>query len=296
MAEYILGIDGGGSKTDFLICDTGMNEIARRVVGRSNPNDIGIEALEELLSSNITELLAESGIPGENIAAAFAGIAGLTSTDYIERAENVLSVQLPNAKVGALHDGINVLYGAFPDKDGVSIICGTGSSCFVKKGDEIIRIGGYGSFDMSGNGYEIGRRAVAHALKTVDGREKRGVMEDLLEERLGTDFMTALDSLVLMSKDELAAFAPIVFEAAQKGDKSAMMIIFENISYIAELIARAGEYFESDFEVALAGGIMKNPYSIDLLESMLEPNVHLIQSDRAPSFGAAAKAKHLICR
>ncbi len=294
MTNYILGIDGGGSKTDFLLCDTELNEVARRIAGRSNPNDIGIDAVEKLLSENISALLSENAIDKNNVIAAFAGIAGLTGAEYAETAKAVLSEQLPNAKVDALHDGINVLYGAFPESDGVSIICGTGSSCFVKKGEEIFRIGGYGSFDMSGNGYEIGRRAIAHALKTVDGREKRGVMEDLLEEKLGTDFMDALDRLVLMSKDELAAFAPIVFDAAQKGDKSAMMIIFENISYIAELIARAGEYFEKDFEVALAGGILKNPYSVDLLETMLEPNVRLISSDRAPSFGAAAKAKTLL--
>ena len=38
MANYLLGIDGGGSKTDILICDFDYNEVARRIVGRSNPN------------------------------------------------------------------------------------------------------------------------------------------------------------------------------------------------------------------------------------------------------------------
>jgi len=294
MAKYLIGIDGGGSKTDFLLCDTDLKEIARRIAGPSNPGDIGNEALEKLLSENILALLAEAAVPKEDIASVFAGIAGLTSSNNAERTEKLLKNLLPNAKAEALHDGINVLYGAFPDSDGVSIICGTGSSCFVKKGREIYRIGGYGSFDMAGNGYEIGRRAIAHGLKTVDGREARGIMDDLVEAKLGGDFMSVLDRLVAMSKDELASFAPIVFEAAQKGDKSAMIIIFENISYIAELIARAGEYFEGEYSVAVAGGILKNPYSLELLESMLEPNAILVKSDRAPSFGAAAKAKAML--
>jgi N-acetylglucosamine kinase-like BadF-type ATPase len=293
MANYLLGIDGGGSKTDILICDFDYNEVARRIVGRSNPNDIGIDALLSLLDDNIVSLLSESGIDKSEIHSAFAGIAGLTSSDYSLRVKNLLSSLLPYAKVDALHDGINVLYGAFPETDGVSVICGTGSSCFVKKGEVIHRIGGYGSFDMAGNGYEIGRRAVAHALKSIDGREKRGKMDEMLEKKLGTDMMTALDKLLLMSKDELASFAPLVFEAAENGDKNAMMIIFENISYVAELIARAGEYFEGEYSVALAGGILKNPYALDLLETMLEPDAVIVNSDRAPSFGAAAKAKHL---
>ncbi len=293
MAKYFLGIDGGGSKTDILICDFEYNEVARRIVGRSNPNDIGIDSLINLLSENIVSILNDSDIAKDEIAAAFAGIAGLTSSDYSTQVKNLLASLFPSAKVDALHDGINVLYGAFPESDGVSVICGTGSSCFVKKGENIHRIGGYGSFDMAGNGYEIGMRAIAHALKSVDGREKRGIMDDMVEERLGEGMISALDRLVLMSKDELASFAPLVFEAAEKGDKAAMIIIFENISYVAELIARAGEYFDVEYRVALAGGILKNPYALDLLETMLEPNAIIVNSDRAPSFGAAAKAKHL---
>ena len=147
---------------------------------------------------------------------------------------------------------------------------------------------------MAGNGYEIGKRAVAHALKSIDGREKRGKMDEMLEKKLGTDMMTALDRLVLMNKDELASFAPLVFEAAENGDKNAMMIIFENISYVAELIARAGEHFEGEYKVALAGGILKNSYARELLETMLEPDCIIVSSDYAPSFGAAARAKSLL--
>lgn len=147
MAEYLIGIDGGGSKTDFLLCDKQLNEKARRFAGRSNPNDIGIDAVAELIKENVLALLSENGVSASEISAAFAGIAGASNDDNVVRLTAALKSVLPNAKAEAFHDGINVLYGAFPYEDGVSIICGTGSSCFIKKGEEIIRIGGYGSFD-----------------------------------------------------------------------------------------------------------------------------------------------------
>ncbi len=294
MAKYLLGIDGGGSKTDFLLCDLELNEVARRFSSRSNPNDIGIDAVLALLRENITALLDDSGIDKNDVAAAFAGIAGLTSCDYAKRVSCLLKELLPNAKVDALHDGINVLYGAFPESDGVSIICGTGSSCFVKRQNEIIRIGGYGSFDLLGNGYEIGRSAIAHALKTHDGREKEGILEELLHEKLGDDFLKALDSLLLMSKDELARFTPLVFEAAEKGDANALQIIRENMEYIAQLINRAGDYFDSTYPVALAGGVLNADLSVSLISSMINPKASLVHKSLAPSFGAAAKAKSLI--
>ncbi len=294
MTKYLIGIDGGGSKTDFLICDTELNEVARRIAPRSNPNDIGIDAVEALVRENISALLADSGISGQDISAAFAGIAGLTSRDYASRVTTLLSDMLPNAKCGALHDGINVLYGAFPYENGVSIICGTGSSCFVKRDCEIYRIGGYGSFDLIGNGYEIGRAGIAHALKTADGREKRGVLEELIAERVGDDFVAALDKLLLMSKDELASFAPLVFKAAERGDSAAMQIIADNMKYIASLITRAGDYFEGDYGVALAGGVLKNSISQSMLKRFIPKRAKLVTSERAPAFGAAAKAKSLL--
>ena len=296
MKKYLLGIDGGGSKTDFLICDTELNEVARRIASRSNPNDIGIDALEALLRNNISALLEESGIDKSELASAFAGIAGLTSSDYAKRIRALLSSLLPSAKVDALHDGINVLYGAFPFEDGVSVICGTGSSCFVKREHEIIRIGGYGIFDLSGNGYEIGRQGLALALESADGRRKEGVLEQLLHERLGDDFVRALDVLLKMSKDEIASFAPIVFEACERGDVTARSIIEGNMLYIATLINRAADYFAGDFKVALAGGILNNPISLACLKDgcMVTDRAGLITSDRAPVFGAAAKALSLI--
>lgn len=294
MTKYLIGIDGGGTKTDFLLCDTKLNEVARRIAPRSNPNDIGIEAVESLVRENVLALLADADILGENVSAAFAGIAGLTSRDYANRIAALLSDMLPNAKCDALHDGINVLYGAFPYEDGVSIICGTGSSCFVKRGNEIHRIGGYGSFDLIGNGYEIGRAAIAHALKTADGREKRGALEEIIAEKVGNDFVAALDTLLLMSKDELAGFAPIVFEAAKKGDSAAMQIIADNMKYISALITRAGDYFEGEYNVALAGGVLKNDISKSLLNSFIPKRARLVTSERAPAFGAAAKAKSLL--
>ncbi len=294
MAEYFIGIDGGGSKTDFLLCDSELNEIGRRFAGRSNPNDIGIDAVEALLKENIPALLEENKLDPKDIAAAFAGIAGASSGNNVSRITEALKSVLPHSKVGALHDGINVLYGAFPYEDGVSIICGTGSSCFVKQGADIIRIGGYGGFDLTGNGYEIGRAGLAHALKTFDGREKAGILENLLAEALGTaDFLAALDRMLAMTKNELAKFAPLVFEAARQGDQAALAIIDENMEYIASLIRRAGDYFEGEYSVALAGGITKDEISQRLLREKLESRVRLVTSHCAPAFGAAARALQL---
>ena len=293
MTKYLVGIDGGGSKTDFLLCDIEFNEVARRISTRSNPNDIGIDALIALIEENLNLLIRDSGIDKSQIIAAFAGIAGLTCADYAERVTSVLYSVLPDAVCGALHDGINVLYGVFADFDGVSIICGTGSSCFVKRGSEIIRIGGYGRFDLTGNGYEIGKAAIAHALKAIDGREESGALASLIKEKFGDDLVGRLDSLIALTKTEIAALAPLVLKACEQGDGYAQSIIDENMRYIAKLIERAGDYFEGQYFVAVAGGILKSTVAQAALYKLLSTRVRLITSEHDPAFGAAAKALEL---
>ncbi|MBR4799351.1 MAG: hypothetical protein IK047_03720 [Clostridia bacterium] len=295
MEVYLIGIDGGGTKTDFVLCDPGLNEVARHCAGRSNPNDIGIAQTAALVKSGVCELCAKAGVGRDKVAAAFAGIAGATSRDYSGSIGSALREALPKARTLALHDGINVLYGAFPHGDGISVICGTGSSCFVKKGREVIRIGGYGALDLCGNGYEIGRRALAHALKTVDGREEEGVLEELLHEKYGADFLAALEVMLAQSKDEISALAPLVFTACRRGDTAAKAIIDENMAYIASLIKRASGYFcGGECKAALAGGVMQDPLAAETLAGMIPPGVSLVKSELPPVFGAAARAKLLL--
>ena len=44
-----VGIDGGGTKTDFALCDENVNILKRVTLGASNPNDIGIDNTLKIL-------------------------------------------------------------------------------------------------------------------------------------------------------------------------------------------------------------------------------------------------------
>ena len=135
MKRYLLGADGGGSKTAVVLTDLDLNIIALEEYGRSNPGDIGYEATEQLLVDAFVGICERAGISTAEVASIFAGVAGLTSFRMTEQLHDTLASRFPDIPIDCSHDGINVLYGSFPDgKDGAIIICGTGSSCFVKVG------------------------------------------------------------------------------------------------------------------------------------------------------------------
>ena len=75
MKRYFIGVDGGGTKTEFLLTDEKENVIKRIVKVGSNPNDIGLEGSYEVLSNGIAELLSDEEIAPNDLHI-FAGVSG----------------------------------------------------------------------------------------------------------------------------------------------------------------------------------------------------------------------------
>lgn len=295
MRTYLLGADGGGTKTAVVLTDLSLNPVLQLRFPRSNPGDVGFDTSVRLVTECFEETVRQAGVDKSEIAAVFAGIAGASVKGYSEALTASLQTSFPGASCGASHDGINVLYAAFPEGDGVCVICGTGSSCFVKKGGQIFRIGGCGQFDLRGNGYEIGKAAFAHVFRAMDGRDESGYLADTLNARFNGCCHDHIMEINGYSKDQFAAFAPLVFEASQKGDAAARKIVEDNLSYIVELIECAGRYLNgAAFRVALSGGVARDPYSRAFLAKRVPAQATLLYPDTHPCVGAAAKAKAIL--
>ena len=88
----LLGIDGGGTKTDALLTDNEGNVLFRRVGGGSNLNDSGLGAVEEHLRALFADL------PAGPIDAVYAGVAGCATSDNSQILGQCLRELLPQAK------------------------------------------------------------------------------------------------------------------------------------------------------------------------------------------------------
>ncbi|MBR5264409.1 MAG: hypothetical protein IKV50_06920 [Clostridia bacterium] len=294
MKQYLLGADGGGSKTAFLLADIEGNPIATCTRGRSNPGDIGYEAMEALILEGFSSLCRENGVKETEIVSIFAGVAGLTSFKMNELLRAAMEKLFPCAHCDCSHDGMNVLYGAFPGgEDGAIVICGTGSSCFANAKDSVYRIGGYGQFDLTGNGYEIGKAAFAHVFRTLDGRDAYGVLAARLDEKFPGGCHKSIFDINGYTKTQFATFAPLVFDAAREGDPAAIAILEQNFAYIGELITTAANLYDGKpYSVALAGGIFKDPLSMEMVQKHVPAHATLFRLEKEPVLGAVAKAKH----
>lgn len=297
--RYLLAADGGGSKTAVVLTDLQLQVKHLKLYPRSNPGDIGYPNTQSLLLNAFAEVCAEANIDASEIAAVFAGIAGLSAGTCAPSLRAALAQAYPSAAVDASHDGINVLYASFPDGgDGVAVICGTGSSCFIMHDGVLYRVGGCGQFDLRGNGFEIGRSAFAHVFRAMDGREEGGWLEAALNARFDGSCHEHIIEINGFSKNQFASYAPLVFEAAREhGDAAALAILHTHLSYVAEMIRSAGRILADEngnippYTVGLAGGIFRDELTLPILREYLPATITLHLPTAEPYLGAAARAK-----
>ena len=247
----------------------------------------------DVISRGINQLCDEHDIDPRQIDGIFCGIAGATNGDYRDYCTAKLKTIFENANIAVAHDGHNILSAAFGNGDGVIVICGTGSSCFVRKNGELSRIGGYLTFDTAGCGYEIGRAAIAHSLACYDGRRAPDKLDSLVREKMNKPPLDALNTLLKSDRNAVASYAVTVYKAYAQGNKAAEAIIDTNMAYIAEYIDAAAKHFEGRFSVCMAGSVGTDPVSMNFLHRHLHCDVNVFPLTEEPVFGALIIAKNL---
>ena len=284
--ELYLGIDGGGTKTEFVLVDAFGNVVDRILKSGSNPNDIGIEATEKLISKGIGELLTKY----PTVKSIFAGISGLTVGNYSEKLVDFLKKLYPKTDISAFGDIVNLF--ALCEGVNMAVISGTGSVVFAKCKDSYKRIGGWGHlFDGAGSAYDIGRDAVSLALWEEDFCENKSYITVQILKTFNTATVWGIiNELYSGGKSLVASLAPIVFEAYRLGDKKAIEIIDKNAKRLAELLDVGKRNYRGGSVAIASGGIFEHFYDIMSLHISKYTDVSLVTCDLAPIYGAAKNA------
>lgn len=249
-----LGIDGGGTKTEFALADEGGNIIRRAVLGASNPNDVGITTTCEILRAGISEVCGEYQ---KNRISVYAGIAGGSSEENRRHIQDLLS-RSGFAEVRSGNDAQNAVAASLGDKNGITVIMGTGSIAYAKQDGALYRIGGYGYlFGDEGSGFSLGRDAILAALSLEDGSgDDTSLLGYVKQNCRCTAVLEALDGFYRGGKRCLASFAPLVFRAYSEGDAVAERILTQNIGAIARLVRGAMKHVKDEkITVSLCGGL-----------------------------------------
>lgn len=229
---WVLGVDGGGTKTVALVANERGRVLGRAESGPANYHTAGLAQAAENIQQACSAAIADAGLVNQALSMAFLALAGVDRTTDRQVMAGVVARLGLSCPVQLDHDAAAALAGATAGRPGVVVVAGTGSIAFGEDGKgNRARAGGYGPLlGDEGSGYDIGRKALIAALRAEDGRSPATALLDRIKQRFMLDRMPEMINLVYgnpapLQRPEIAGLAPMVVEAAREGDGIAREIL-----------------------------------------------------------------------
>ncbi|MFA5803287.1 MAG: BadF/BadG/BcrA/BcrD ATPase family protein [Melioribacteraceae bacterium] len=304
--KYLIGLDGGGTKTKCIITDFNLIPLYTCQGGPSNFLLIGTQQVSETIFSLIHESITYLKISLGDVASILIGTTGAGRQSDAEKLKADF-IQYAQSK-GYSFKSFNVdsdariaLEGAFSSGIGLLLIAGTGSVIFGKdRNHKIHRVGGFGRLiGDEGSGNTIGRRGLNQVAKQFDGRGDKTLLTELLIRDFGITDSSQLITEVYRNNFDTASFAPKVIEAAQNGDKIANRILEEESDELLLHVKSINNMIcEETLKLCLMGGtIATDNYYSAMFKKKIEvqlPNVKIVSAENPPEIGAAFMAKNML--
>jgi N-acetylglucosamine kinase-like BadF-type ATPase len=301
--KYLIGMDGGGTKTTSVITDLSGNKLYDCVGGPSNILTYSAETVSQNIFDLAEKCLSNIGAGFSDLQGIMVGAAGAGRRNDAERLEKSF-ISLAGSK-GILFDKIAVesdariaLEGAFSGRPGSILISGTGSIILGKDAEGIIhRVGGFGRIlSDDGSGYSIGRQALNAIAKEFDGRGEHTAITELAQINFNVLSPDILITKIYKENFDVASAALLVFAAAEDNDKVALEIIDkETDSLFLHISSMFKKLNQSGMELAFIGGIISNNniFSRTLRNKISESfmNIILTEPENPPEIGAVLMIK-----
>jgi glucosamine kinase len=264
MAQIVVGVDGGGSKTHVIVA-TPRGKVLAEVTGDASAVTPG-EALSsaEVIGALVRDALAQAEIT-DRPAMLVAGVAGTGREKEQKALLRALRNESLAEEIQVTTDAEIALADAFgPERAGILLISGTGSVAYGRGPTGTLRrCGGWGPIaGDEGSGAWIGRRALSVVTSSADEREP--------ESRLTGALMTALELETIddiipwaakSTPKDLAALAVHVTTLAADRDLRANSICTvaaeELVLHVRTLARQLFVDERAAVPVALAGGMLK---------------------------------------
>jgi N-acetylmuramic acid 6-phosphate etherase len=290
--EKILGVEGGGTKTAWVLVEHDADELRVLDQGKLPASNFRL-ATPDRLRAILSELPKE-------IDRAGVFLAGCGTAEDRESLSRLCAQIWPRAKIITGSDRESGLAAALGRGEGIVVNAGSGSSVTGRRGDRIENAGGWGHIlGDAGGGYFLSIQALRLILREYDLRH--GELE-FAAKILRALSLNNLDELVRWAqtadKMEIAMLTPVVFEAAANGDTRVMEIIEEGARVLCEYTeAVASRLHLLAPKVVLLGGLFHRDsiYTHTFRRRLKKnlPDARVATAERAPELGAARLAAEM---
>ncbi|MEX1275692.1 MAG: BadF/BadG/BcrA/BcrD ATPase family protein [Bacteroidota bacterium] len=311
--QFVIGLDGGGTKTAAVLADINGNVLAEETGGPSNFQIIGVEKAAETILGLIERCCKQHGCSSGDVASVTVGLTGAGRPgDQRRMWEGLIgAAERRNVSLNTVvieSDARIALEGAFKGKVGIILIAGTGSIAFGKDMEgNVHRAGGWGrTLGDEGSGYKIGRDGLNAVTRHLDERLKETLLTKLVARDFGLSSQEKIITAVYRENFDVASIAPLVIEAAEQKDPEAARILnratFELSEHVRALLLKIERVSRARRKVPLAfiGSVIT---SESVLTKILRhkitfslPQISIVQPAASPAYGAVLLAIRSVTR
>lgn len=308
-ADLLIGVDGGGSKTQAVAADLEGRVLARGLGGASNHKRVGLEKACEAIASAVDGALGPV-LSGKTpvrplwrsgrVAAACFGLSGVDSPEDQAAYTSWARTQGFAPVFSVVNDTELILAAGTPEGWGVAVISGTGSNCIARspKG-QTLHVGGWGpAMGDEGSGYRIGSEALRAAAQAADGRgSAKGILDMVLEHWKVRD-PSALVTYVYrpeVTHADIAGLVDPLMDLAAAGDADATRIVEEAARDLAHQVNTAIRRLGlKSPPLALTGGVLRRVAFKQALLGFITEDLGPVAMVAQPYLGAVTIARRLL--
>ena len=264
---YFLGVDAGGTKSEFLLGDE-HTVLARVRAGTIKRMKASEETTEANLVDALRRLTDATGVSMQSITRCCIGTAGNTVPLVVDWLRNAFARHVGGELI-LIGDVEIALDAAFFGKRGILVLAGTGSNVAGRCASGVIlTTGGWGpALADQGSGHFIGLEGLRRGFLAIDQQRPTRLL-DVAQAHWNLGSLRALIEFGNANPaPNFSTLAPLVVECAGHGDLVAMEVLKkggQDLAYLAGLLIDHIRNMEpnpqDNFElpaVAIAGSILE---------------------------------------
>jgi N-acetylglucosamine kinase-like BadF-type ATPase len=299
---YIMGVDGGGSKTYCVICNDKGERVGVGLSGGGNYQSVGINEAYLNIETSIQNALSVACMKKEDISFVQFGLAGADRPKDFEILNQALE-KLEFNNWDLVCDTMEGLRTGSPTNVGVVLVCGSGTNSAGRNSDgATTQTGGFGYLygDWAG-GYSMAQETFRAAVRSHELRESPSLLTQEVPKFFGFNSMgELLDDFLDRDVTSIPSdLTKLLHQVADKHDPLAISILEKTGKELGlaaiSVIKKLGK-FESTIPIVLTGSVLQKGKNKSLLDSILTTvkmeitDVELIIPKMEPVYGSVMLA------
>jgi N-acetylglucosamine kinase-like BadF-type ATPase len=265
--DYVLGVDGGNSKTLALVAMLDGSVVG---VGRGGCSDIYTHAdvnvpLSEL-DTAVSNALNMAGIRARELAAGGFSMAGADWPEDFALLESAMEQRGLGRKVTVVNDAVGALRGGLFEGPGVVVACGTGAATAARSEDG--RVWHTSWWQDPQGSHQLGMKALHAVYRAELGIEPPTLLTEVVLGHFGLNSVEEVLYLFTARGGErptnwkVSSLSRALLDLAHDGDLAAVRIVQEHGIHLGDYALAAARMVgieSAPFTLVLTGGVLRHP-------------------------------------